>query len=59
MTVEWMSLTILWGCKMYDPFYWYERDLDQEYLKKFGEVQCTNDFIETEMINEFSDKERR
>lgn len=43
---------------MYDPFYWYERDLDQEYLERLGEVQSTNDFVE-KMANECNDKERR
>lgn len=44
---------------MYDPFYWYERDLDQEYLERLGEVQSTNDFIEAEMANECNNEERR
>lgn len=53
-----MPLTILWGCKMYNPFYWCERDLDQEYLERFGEVQSVNDFVETEMANECNNERR-
>lgn len=41
---------------MYDPFYWYEQELDRDYLERFGEVQSTDEFIETEMANEYNER---
>lgn len=43
---------------MYDPFQYYEADLDSEYLKELQETQTTSDFIEQQMIKEYEESQK-
>ena len=41
---------------MYDPFRYYEAELDSEYLKELQEIQSISEFIEEQMIKEYEER---